>query len=64
MEIKPLEPSINFTVKDKDTSEMLKITNDGFYVRGIKLEQDENEAKKVYEAFTTWMKDMGIYKNE
>lgn len=36
--------------------EMLKIANDGFYVRGVKVPQDENEAKVVYEQFITWLR--------
>lgn len=36
-------------------SEMLKITKDGFYVRGVKVEQDEREAEVVYKAFHQWM---------
>ena len=40
---------------DLDSSEMLKITKTGFYVRGIKLEQDEKEAALVYNAFREWM---------
>lgn len=36
-------------------SEMLKVSDKGFWVRGIKVEQDANEAKTVYEAFKAWM---------
>jgi len=36
--------------------EILRIAADGFYVRGKKLEQDETEARKVYEAMTGWLK--------
>lgn len=32
-------------------TEMLKITEEGFFVRGVKVEADENEAKAVYEGF-------------
>ena len=35
--------------------EMLKVGPDGFWVRGVKVEQDANEAKAVYEAFKQWM---------
>jgi hypothetical protein len=34
---------------------MLRISPDGFYVRGQKLEQDENEAKVIYETFKAWL---------
>ena len=40
--------------------EMLKITQDGFYVRGVKVPQDEREAKAVYEAFLQWMSYMAL----
>jgi 2-hydroxychromene-2-carboxylate isomerase len=35
--------------------EMLKIGKDGFWVRGVKVEQDDREAEKVYNAFRAWM---------
>jgi hypothetical protein len=34
---------------------LLRVAKDGFYVRGIKLEQDENEALKVYDSFCQWL---------
>jgi hypothetical protein len=37
--------------------EMLKIGPDGFWVRGVKVEQDDREAETVYNAmneFLTW----------
>ncbi len=36
-------------------SEMLKITSDGFYVRGIKVPADEQEAESVYRAFKEFL---------
>jgi hypothetical protein len=36
-------------------SEMLKITKDGFYVRGVKVEQSDKEAETVYNAFAAWL---------
>ena len=35
--------------------EMIRVAKDGFYVRGVKVEADEKEAKHVYEAFKQWM---------
>ena len=43
------------TGADNEPSEMLRITKDAFYVRGVKVEQDEREAKRVYDAFHEWM---------
>jgi hypothetical protein len=38
-----------------NTSEMLRVAKDGFYVRGMKIDQDEQEAEKVYQAFHQWL---------
>lgn len=35
--------------------DMLKVSPEGFWVRGIKVEQDEQEAQAVYEGFKAWM---------
>ena len=35
-------------------TEMLKVTEDGFYVRGVKIEADEKEAKEVFRAFNNF----------
>ena len=35
--------------------EMLRVAQDGFYVRGIKVEADAKEAEAVYKAFKQWM---------
>ena len=52
-----LEPNsvIFHTGTDHEQVEMLKITKDAFYVRGVKVEQDAKEAKLVYDAFHEWM---------
>lgn len=34
---------------------MLKIDKDGFYVRGKRVNQDDNEAETVYNAFMTML---------
>ena len=36
-------------------AEMLKVTEDGFYVRGVKIEADEKEAKEVFRAFKQFL---------
>jgi hypothetical protein len=48
------EPAAIFFNAGSD-QEMLKISKDGFYVRGVKIEQDEKEAATVYKAFKRWM---------
>ena len=35
--------------------EMLKVSDKGFWVRGVKVEQGEGEAQAVYEGFKAWM---------
>lgn len=37
------------------SSEMLKVGKDGFWVRGVKVPQDDKEAEIVYNAFRQWM---------
>lgn len=37
------------------STEMLKVGKDGFWVRGVKVEQDDKEAEKVYNAFRQWI---------
>ena len=34
---------------------ILKISNEGFWVRGFKVPQDDKEAEAVYNAFREWM---------
>lgn len=36
-------------------SEMLRVAEDGFYVRGKKLDIDANEAQSVYKAFRQFL---------
>jgi hypothetical protein len=36
-------------------AEMLRVSTDGFWVRGVRVEQDDNEAETVYNAFKAWM---------
>lgn len=44
------EETSNITCVAGDV-EMLKVAKDGFYVRGVKVPADENEAETVYNAF-------------
>ena len=45
----------NTIVLNSNSSEMLRVAKDGFYVRGVKIDQDEKEAEKVYNAFHQWL---------
>ena len=35
--------------------EMLRLSDKGFYVRGVKLDLDDNEARIVYNSFKEWL---------
>lgn len=37
------------------STEMLRVSPNGFWVRGVKIEQDDKEAETVYNAFKAWM---------
>lgn len=49
------DPEPNNIVLNAGKEEMLKVTRDGFYVRGVKVEQDEQEAAAVYNCFREWL---------
>lgn len=36
-------------------TEMLRVAQDGFYVRGVKVTQDDREAETVYNAFKQFL---------
>jgi hypothetical protein len=48
-------PTSNNITFHAGQSEMLKVTEDGFYVRGVKVEADEKEASSVYKAFKEFL---------
>ena len=52
MTTKPHQDSV---VLQAGNTDMLRIAPDGFYVRGVKLAQDEQEAQRVYESFKAWL---------
>ena len=54
------DPPTAHIVMSTGTTEMLKITKDSFYVRGVRVPQDEKEAQEVYEAFRQWMTYMAL----
>ena len=45
----------NSIVLNTGETEMLRVARDGFYVRGVKIEQDDNESEKVYNCFKQWL---------
>lgn len=50
-------------VMNTGADEMLRVSADGFYVRGVKVPQDEREAETVYNAFLQWMSYMALTRN-
>jgi hypothetical protein len=54
---------IVFYAGGTDPSEMLRVTDTGFYVRGRLVEQDEKEAEIVYQAFKEWMVYTALTRN-
>lgn len=51
----PANNSITFHSGGTDSDEMLRINPDGFYVRGVKVPQDDKEALIVYNAFREFL---------
>jgi hypothetical protein len=47
------ENTISFYIAGND--EMLKISQNGFYVRGKRIPMDDKEAETVYNAFQGWL---------
>ena len=54
MDFQPRPNNIVFLL-DEGKTEAMKITPDGFFVRGVQVEQGEGEAKAVYDAFCSWL---------
>jgi hypothetical protein len=48
-------PPENNVIFHSGNSETLRITEDGFYVRGVKVPTDEKEAASVYKAFKEFL---------
>lgn len=49
------EISGSHTFRSGGGVEMLKISKDGFWVRGVKVEQGPGEAEEVYNAFKNYL---------
>jgi hypothetical protein len=45
-------------------TEIVRISPDGFYVRGVKLEQDETEARRLFDALMAFMSGRGFDKTQ
>jgi hypothetical protein len=49
------EPKSNNIVCNVGSTEMLRVAEDGFYVRGVRVEADDREAATVYNAFKEFL---------
>jgi hypothetical protein len=49
------EPKSNNIIFMQGQTEMLKVADDGFYVRGVKVPVDDREAETVYNAFKEFL---------
>ena len=49
------EPNPGIVLHSNGADEMIKITQEGFWVRGKKVPQDDKEAETVYNAFKQWL---------
>jgi hypothetical protein len=47
--------AINDIILTGGGEEMIKVTKEGFYIRGVLVPQDSKEAQKVYQAFKQWL---------
>lgn len=45
----------NSVVLSCGSEEMLRVAQDGFYIRGVKIDQDDKEAEQVYNCFNGWL---------
>lgn len=48
-------PDAGISMHAAGGDEMLKITKEGFYVRGVRVPVDDREAETVYNAFKQWL---------
>jgi hypothetical protein len=53
--IYPEKPKHDNIVLTGGGEEMLRVEKDGFYVRGVRVEADAQEAEQVYKAFKEWL---------
>jgi hypothetical protein len=47
--------AIAFHIGGMNSEEMIRVDRDGFYVRGVQVPADDQEAETVYNAFKQWL---------
>ena len=50
----PTQPPNTITLR-AGSEDMIRCSPEGFWVRGVKVEQDDKEAEHVYNAFKQWL---------
>lgn len=55
LDLSAVENQGNLVFYAGESVEMLRVEKDGFYVRGVKIEQDAREAEIVYNNFKQWL---------
>lgn len=55
--------SISMYTDADHEDEMIRVSKEGFWVRGVKVPQDDREAETVYNAFLQWMSHMALTRN-
>lgn len=50
-----IEAARNSITFHSGSEEMLRVSQNGFYVRGVRIDQDAKEAQAVYESFKAWL---------
>lgn len=54
-QLREANPDAAIAMHTAGGDEMIKVTRDGFYVRGVKVPADDKEAETVYNAFKQWL---------
>jgi hypothetical protein len=55
IDVDSIEAAKNSITFHSGSDEMLRVSQNGFYVRGVRIEQDAKEAQQVYESFRAWL---------
>ena len=54
-EIRTPTPDASISMHAQGGDEMIRVARDGFYVRGVRVPADDQEAETVYLAFKQWL---------
>jgi hypothetical protein len=55
IDVDAIEAAKNSIIFHSGSEEMLRVSHNGFYVRGVRIDQDDKEAQAVYESFRSWL---------